>query len=87
MSVAERRILRWMNVVKREYRIRNEYVSGNIRVVSILDKMKQNRFKWFSYIKRREISEAVNTVIELSVEGKRRNEDQRNSGWTWLSMI
>jgi len=35
-------MLRWMNVVTRKYRIRNEYVRGNIGVASIVDKMREN---------------------------------------------
>jgi len=32
------RMLRWMSVVMREGRIRNEYVRGSIGVASIVDK-------------------------------------------------
>jgi len=42
MSVAEVIMLRWMIRVTREDRIRNEYVRGNIGVVSIV---KENRLR------------------------------------------
>jgi len=43
MSVAEMRILRWMSGVPRENWIRNDYIRGSIGVVSIMDKMRENK--------------------------------------------
>jgi len=49
-SVAEMRMLRWTSVVIREDRIRNYYVRGSIGVMSIVDKMRGNRFRWFGHV-------------------------------------
>jgi len=49
-------ILKWMSGVTRENRIRNEYVRGCIGVGSIVDKMKENRLRWLSYVIRRKDS-------------------------------
>jgi hypothetical protein len=43
-------MLRWMNGVTREDRIRNEYVRCSIVVASTVDKMRENRLKWFRYV-------------------------------------
>jgi hypothetical protein len=43
VSVVKMRMLRWMSEVIREDRIRNEYLRGIISVVSIVDKMRENR--------------------------------------------
>jgi len=45
ISVTEMRMLRWMNGVTREDRIRNKYVRGSIGVVSIVDRMRENRLR------------------------------------------
>jgi len=52
MSVAEMRMLRWMSGVKREDRIRNEYVRGSIGVASRVCKMRENRLRWFGHMVR-----------------------------------
>jgi len=48
----EVRMLRWMNEVTREDRIRNEYVKGSIGEAPIVDKMRDNRLRWFKYVMR-----------------------------------
>jgi len=42
-----------MSEVTKEDRIKNEYVSGSIGVVPIVDKMRENRLKWFGHLMRR----------------------------------
>ena len=45
MDVAEMRMLRWMCGVKREDRIRNEYVRGSVKVVEISKKVQEGRLR------------------------------------------
>jgi len=52
-------------------------------VVSIIDKMRENRLRWFGYVMRREDSEAVRIVMGLSIEGKR----GRGKSKKWLKRI
>jgi len=52
MSVAQMRMLRWINGRTREDRIRNE--GGSIGVVSIVDKIRRNRLRWFGHVMQRE---------------------------------
>lgn len=55
MSVAKMRMFninKWMRRVTRENRMRKEYVSGNIEVLSAVDKMKENRLRRSAYVMR-----------------------------------
>jgi len=53
MSVAEMRILRSMDGVTREDKIRNEYIRSSLGVVSIVNKMREIRFRWLGHVLRR----------------------------------
>jgi hypothetical protein len=72
MSVAEIRMLRWVSGVSKENRIKNEYVRGtrSIGVVSIVDKMRGNRLRWFGYMMNLEETNAVRVVMKMNFEGK-----------------
>jgi hypothetical protein len=59
MSVVEMRILKWMSEVTREDGIRTEYVRGKNRVVSIVDKKRENRLRYFEHVMKREEKNAV----------------------------
>jgi hypothetical protein len=59
---AEIRMLRWMSGVTREDRIWNEYLRGSIGMVSIVEKMRENRLKWFWHVMRREKTNAVRNL-------------------------
>jgi len=65
------RMLGWTSGLTKEDWIRNEYVRVGVGVVSDVDKMRDNRFRWFGYITRREDSETVRTVMEMNVEERR----------------
>jgi hypothetical protein len=58
----------------REDRIRNEYMRGSIGGVSIEDKRRENRLRWFGYVMRREKTKAVRVVIKTNVEGKKQDQ-------------
>lgn len=55
-------MLRWMSGVIREDRIWNKYKKGGMGVVSIVDKMQENRLGWLGHVLRRENAEAVEVV-------------------------
>jgi hypothetical protein len=44
-------------------------VSGSIGVVSIVDKMKENRLRWLGHVMIRKETNAVRVVIKMNVEG------------------
>jgi len=56
---------------QREDWVRNEYVRGSIGEASIVDKMRENSFKWFGRVMSTENQEAVRTVMEINIEGRR----------------
>jgi len=64
-------MLRWLIGVTRDDKIRNGYIKGSIRVVSTVDKMRENRFRWFGHVMRKESLNAVTAVMEMNVEGRR----------------
>jgi hypothetical protein len=47
MSIEKMRIVRWFNELIIKYRIRSGYVRGSISVAFIVDKMRENRLRWF----------------------------------------
>jgi len=46
-------MLRWMSEVIGEDRIRNEYIRESVGIASIMDKMRENKLKWFGHEERR----------------------------------
>jgi hypothetical protein len=70
MSVVEMRMPRWLSGVITEDRIRNEYVRGSIGVATIVDKMRENRLRWFGHLMRRQETKVVRAVMKINVEGK-----------------
>jgi hypothetical protein len=52
MSVAYTKMLRWMSEVTKEDRIRDEYTRGRTGLVSIVDKIRENRPRWFRHVMR-----------------------------------
>lgn len=55
-----------------ENRIRNEYMRRSIGVASIMEKMRKNRLEWFGHVMRRDISEAVKTIMKMNIKERRR---------------
>lgn len=74
----------WINGVTREYRVRNEYVRGNIGMALIGVKMRENRPRWFPYVMRREKAVALRAVMEINIEEKK---DWKRVGLIWLWVI
>lgn len=56
------------NCYVRGNRISNECVSGNIGVALVLDKMKENRLRWYGHVMSREETEIVRVVIRMNTE-------------------
>ena len=53
MSIAEMRMLRWMCGNTKRDKVRNEDIRNKISVASIEEKMRENRLRWFGYVRRR----------------------------------
>lgn len=52
MKVVEMRTLKWMYGHNRRNKIRNEDIRDNIGVASVVDKLRQERLRWFEHVKR-----------------------------------
>ncbi|XP_076951351.1 putative sphingolipid transporter spinster homolog 2 [Bidens hawaiensis] len=71
MEVAEMRMLRWMCGHTRLDRIRNEVFRERLGIVSIGEKIKEGRLRWYGHVKRRQETTPVRVVETLNVEGRR----------------
>ena len=65
MSVAEMRMLRWICGHTRKDKIRNEVICNKVEVVSIEEKIRETRLRWFGHVRRRPIDTPVIRVDEM----------------------
>jgi len=72
-----------MSGVTREERIRNEYLRDS-NVASIVEKMRENRLRWFGHVMRGEEMEIVKVVMTINVVGKRERGKPKKR---WLDTI
>jgi len=63
----EQKMRMLMSGMTREDKIRNKY----IRVVLIVDKMRENRLRLLGHVFRREVTETMELVKEIYVDGER----------------
>lgn len=61
-------MLRWISGVSK---IRNKYVSGRLGVANIVEKIKENRLRWFGCVKKRNNTNIVQRINEINVKGNR----------------
>lgn len=54
IGIAKMSMLKWINGVISEDKIKNEYKRGSIGVASIIVKMRENKLRWLKYVLRRE---------------------------------
>lgn len=78
------RVLGLMSGMIREDRIRNEYITWSKGVISIMDKIRKNRLRWFSHVVRKEKLGAVRMVLEMNFEGSRGRKRPKKR---WLDVI
>jgi hypothetical protein len=57
---------------------------GSIGIESIVDKIRENRLRWFRQMIRCEVTKAVRVVMKINVEEKRRRVRLKK---IWLDMI
>ena len=59
------RMLRWMCGKIRQDKIRNEVIRERVGVAFIVEKMVENRFRWFGYVERRSVDSVVSRVDQM----------------------
>jgi len=55
-------MLRWMSGKTRQYRIRNDTIIERVGVASIVEKLVENRLRWFGHVERRPVNAVVRRV-------------------------
>ncbi|RZC31475.1 Pentatricopeptide repeat-containing protein [Glycine soja] len=65
VGVAEMRMLRWMCGKTRQDKIRNEAIRERVRVAPIVEKMVENRLRWFGHVERRPVDSVVRRVDQM----------------------
>ncbi|KAH1257802.1 putative ribonuclease H protein [Glycine max] len=65
VGVAEMRMLRWMCGKTRQDKIRNEAIRERVGVAPIVEKMVENRFRWFGHVERRPVDSVVRRVDQM----------------------
>ncbi|KAL5163533.1 Sugar transporter ERD6-like 16 [Glycine soja] len=65
VGVAEMRMLRWMCGKIRQDKIRNEAIRERVGVAPIVEKMVENRLRWFGHVERRPVDSVVRRVDQM----------------------
>ena len=61
-------MLRWMYCKTKMDKVRNEDIRNLVGVVSIEDKMREYRLRWFGHVGRRPIDALVKRVEKIDIE-------------------
>ncbi|XP_070040768.1 uncharacterized protein LOC142168883 [Nicotiana tabacum] len=81
IKVTEMRMLRWMCVHTRRDKIRNKDIRDKVGVVSVVDKMREVRLKWFWQVKRRSTNIPMRRCERLPVIDLRRGRGIPSKNW------
>ena len=68
------KMLRFALGVTRKDKIRNEYITGTVKVERLGMKMREGRLRWYGHVMRRdkEIEYVGRKMIEMELPGKRK---------------
>jgi len=82
MRVAEMRMIRWICGHMRLDKIRNEVIRGKIGVVSIEDKIREVRLRWFGHLKGRSGDAPVRRCETIECLDYRRSRGRPKKSWS-----
>ncbi|RZB49939.1 Protein YLS3 [Glycine soja] len=80
VGVAEMRMLRWMCGKTRQDKIRNEAIRERVGVTPIVEKMVENRLRWFGHVERRPVDSVVRRVDQMERRQTIREQQQKVEG-------
>ena len=72
MEVAEMKTLRFAMGVMRKDKIRNNYISGTVKVEWLGMKMREGRLRWYGDVMRRDQEYVGRKIIKMELLGKRK---------------
>ncbi|KAF3650426.1 Mitochondrial arginine transporter BAC1 [Capsicum annuum] len=81
LKVAEMRMLHWMCGFMRADRVRNETIREKVGVVSVDDKLREVRLRWFGHVMRRGTDDPVRRCERLALEGFKRGRGRPKLYW------
>ena len=65
VSVAEMRMLCWMSGKTRHDRIRNDTIREKVGVAPVVEKLVENRHRWFEHVEKRHVDAVVRRVDQM----------------------
>ncbi|KAM3395226.1 hypothetical protein P3S68_004231 [Capsicum galapagoense] len=80
-KVAEMRMLRWMCGFTKADRVRNETIREKVGVVSVEDKLREVRLRWFGHVMRSGTDAPVRRCERLALEGFKRGRGRPKMYW------
>ena len=72
MEVAEMKMLRFAMGLKRKDKIRNEFISGTVKVERLGMKMRKGKLRWYGHVMRRDQEYVGRKMMEMKLPGKRK---------------
>ena len=79
----EMRMVRWMCGVTLLDRIKNEELVERMGIISISEKMRTSRLRWFGHVRRKDDDDWVKQCMEIDLEGK----SIRGNRKTWKKTV
>ncbi len=72
IRVAYMRMLRWISCHTKLDKIHNESIREKTGVISIEDKLKEGRLRWFSHVKRKYTEAPIRQVVHIMLEDRKK---------------
>ena len=72
LEVAEMKMLRFELGVTRMDMIRNSLIRSSMHVVSIGNKVREARLRWYGHVRRRDVDYVGQRVMKIELPGKRK---------------
>ena len=67
----EMRMLRRILGVSSKDKIRNEEIRKRCGVIDIIEKVREERMRWYSHVGRKDAAEHVRNIMEMEIKGNR----------------